>query len=327
MKYIKIQLIAMALLTALPGDLWSQEMPVYFPEEMVVSANALNLREKPDKQSAKMATLKRGEVVQVLEVHNNGEYVEVDSIWASWYKVRYQGKTGYAFGAHLNGTSDLRYEGEFVSENLPPLQWYGVYERDSFSDEVRKIELRLKEEYNEFQGGMVKVLKTNQKEPSKFIFGTLKPIKTGFAGPLGSFEIDDYLASGDLGPGAMISIYPGSEANDTTMKAAYTLAATGCAKLDEMMVKVMDYRLLLINYAAQPPAMQDMTEWFKTLIPDANPNVSLSWYGDLDHDDKPDVIINDCPYETGYRASLFLSSAAKPGAFLKKVCEYTWEVD
>lgn len=326
MTHIKTKFMASVLASMLATALWGQEIPSFFPEEMVVSATALNLREKPDKQSPKVATLKRGDVVQVVEAYKGGEYVEVDSLWAPWLKVRHQGKTGYAFGAHLNGTLDLRYEGDILT-SLPPLQWYGVYKRDSFADEVRKIEVRLSEEFNEFYGGTVKTLKTNQKDASKFIVGTLKPMKTGYAGPLGVFEVSDYFMSGDLGPGAMLGLHPGNEINDTTMKSAYTLAATGCARLEDLMVKVSDYRLTLIDYATQPPMTQDLTEWFKTYMPDANPNVSISWYGDLDMDNKPDAVINDCPYETGCRASLFLSSAAKPGTFLRKVCEHIWEGD
>ena len=314
------------LVGMLATALWAQQAPVFFPEEMVVSATGLNLREKPDKQSDKVITLKRGDVVSVVEVWNDGAAVEVDSLWAPWFKVTYKDKTGYAFGAHLNSTFDLRYEGDIVT-SLPPLQWYGVYQRDSFADEVRKIEVRLHAEFNEFYGGVVKILKTNQKDASKFIVGTLKNIKTGYAGPLGVFEVSDYFVSDDLGPGAMLGLHPGNEVNDTTVKSAYTLAATGCARLEDLMVKVSDYRLALIDYSSQPPATQDLTPWFKALTPDTNPNVTLSWYGDLDMDNKPDAIINDCPYEIGCRASLFLSSAAKPGTFLRKVCEHIWEVD
>lgn len=305
---------------------WAQSVPAFFPEDMIVSASALNLREQPDKNAPKIASLKRGDLVQFVEAHNNGEYMEADSLWAPWLKVRYQGKTGYAFGAYLSGTFVLDYEGSILN-SLPPLQWYGVYQRDSFADELRRVEVTLSDEYNEFYGGTVKSLKTNQKERSKFLIGTLQTFKGGYVGPLGVFEVKDYAISGDLGPGAMIGLHPGNEINDTTLKASYTLAATGCARLEDMSVKVSDYRLSLIDYSTATPTIADLSSWFKTTMPDSNPNVSLLWYGDLDQDNKPDAIFNDCPYEVGCRSSLFLSSKAKPGQYLKKVCEHFWEGD
>ena len=38
-------------------------------------------------------------------------------------------------------------------------------------------------------------------------------------------------------------------------------------------------------------------------------------------DGKPDALLDDCPYEMGCRDALFLSSKAKPGEYLRKVCE------
>ena len=46
---------------------------------------------------------------------------------------------------------------------------------------------RLVEENNEYFGP-VKVLKTNQKDPSKFLLASVQALKTGFAGQLGSIR-------------------------------------------------------------------------------------------------------------------------------------------
>ncbi|MBK7938408.1 MAG: SH3 domain-containing protein [Lewinellaceae bacterium] len=311
----------------------------FFPEELVVTANTLNLREAPDKNSNKVASLQKGSVVQYLEAWNNGQWVQSDttdpdSPYAPWIKVNYQGKTGYVFGAYVTGTTGLYHEGDFFfnPDPLPSLNWYGLYRRDSFADELRPIIVRLEEETNEFYGEKIRVLKTNQKEESKFIIGSLKPMKTGYAGPLGQFEVRDMFLSGDLAPGNTVSIHPGGDMNtiDTTMKPSYILTATGCARMENneyLYVRVTDYQLTLLDYSTQPPYRQDLTPWVKTESEEMNPSVRITWYGDLDMDGKPDAILNDCPYEMGCRDALFLSSKARPGEALRKVCEHFWPGD
>lgn len=318
--------------------LYAQNQP-FFPEEMIVTANSLNMREGPDKNSAKVASLQKGAVVQFVEAWNNGQWVQADttdveSPYAPWLKVRYQNKTGYVFGTYVTGTIGLYHEGDFFynSEPLPALNWYGVYRRDSFADEIRQIIVRLETESSELYGENVKILKTNQKDESKFIICSLKPMKTGYAGPLGAYEVRDMYMSGELAPGATVSIHPGTDLaqNDTTIKPSYLLAATGCARMENneyLYVRVSDYQLTLLNYDTQPPLVQDLTPWVKVESEDFNPTVSLNWYGDIDMDGKPDAIINDCPFEVGCRDALFLSSKAKPGEFLRKVCEHFWPGD
>lgn len=308
----------------------------FFSEEMIVTASSLNLRETPDKNGKKISSLPRGTVVEFVEALNKGQWVQADttdpnSPYGPWLKVRAQGKVGWAFGAHLTGTVGLYYEGGlFWSENpLPPLSWYGVYARDSFADELRKIEVQLVEEKSEYFGEDVKVLKTNQKDPSKFIIGSLKPMQAGYAGPLGIFEVRDMYLSGELAPGNTVSIHPGGETNsiDTTIKPSYVFVATGCARIEEseyLDVKVADYKLTLLDYTTTPPRRQDLTPFVQPELEEFNPSIRLNWYGDLDMDGKPDAILNDCPIEMGCRDALFLSSKAKNGEYLRKVCEHYW---
>ncbi|HRI59381.1 MAG TPA: SH3 domain-containing protein [Saprospiraceae bacterium] len=311
----------------------------FFPEEMVVTATSLNMRESPDKNGKKIASLARGTVVQFVEAYNNGQWVQADttdpdSPFAPWLKVRSEGKTGWVFGAHVTGTIGLYHEDDlFWNENpLPPLHWYGVYARDSFADELRAIEVRIVLETNELYGVDVKVLKTNQKDKSKFIVGSLQPMQTGYAGPLGVFDVRDMYLSGELAPGSTVSIHPGGDmyANDTIVKPNYIFAVTGCARMDEgeyLNVRVTDYRLTLLDYAVQPPGRQDLTPWVQPQSEEFNPTVRLSWYGDIDMDGKPDVVLDDCPFEMGCRDAIFLTSKARPGEYLRKVCEHFWPGD
>ncbi len=64
-----------------------------------VTASALNMRSEPSTSSAVVTTVPRGTVVLVLESSNG------------WYKVQYQGRTGYMSGDYLTFSSDA--EGSF----------------------------------------------------------------------------------------------------------------------------------------------------------------------------------------------------------------------
>lgn len=322
-----------AILFASP--MLAQNQVAFFPEEMVVTANALNLREAPDVNSKKVASLQQGALLQFVEAWNNGQYVQADttvedSPYGRWLKVRTKsGSTGWVFDAYVSNTVELFYENspQFDSKSVLPLYWYGVYARDSFADELRKVQVRLAEEPNEFYGGSVRYLKTNQKESSKFLIASQAPLPTGYCGPLGVFDPNTMFYTRSLGPGSQISIFPGNDMTDTLVKPTYGLAATGCAAFDNNYVRISDYKLILLDYSTDPVQTQDLSAWVRTEFPEVNQMVDLLWFGDLDRDNKPDAIIQDCPYEVGCRASLFLSSRAKPGEYLRKVCEFYWPGD
>jgi hypothetical protein len=312
----------------------AQNAVAFFPEELVVTANSLNLRSAPDVNSAKVATLTQGTLMAFVESWNNGQYTQADttdenSPYGRWLKVRSKNGTGWVFDTYVSGTTALYYENspQFDMRGVAPLFWYGVYARDSFADEIRKVQVRLVEEPNEFYGGSVKLLKTNQKEPSKFLIASHMALSVGYCGPLGVFDPNQMFFTKSLGPGSQLSIYPGNDMNDTISKPTYGLAGTGCATLENYFVRVTDYNLTLLDYMSEPILTQSLTEWVRPEIQEVNPTVDLLWFGDLDRDNKPDAIIQDCPFEIGCRASLFLSSKARPGEYLRKTCEFYWPGD
>jgi hypothetical protein len=303
----------------------------FFPEEYVVKSTSLNMREKPDKNAKKITALPNGTLVQFVEVWDNGAWVSADSTdeqapWGQWIKVRHEKQSGWVFGAYLTPSITLMFEDELVyqaKDEMPNLHWYGVYARDSFADELRRITLRYVTENSEMYGGEVKSLKTNQTDKSKFIIGSHKPLATGYCGSMGTFDVATFMFSESLYPGAFLSIYPGNDMADTLIKPSYGLAATGCASLGAgASVSIKDYKLTLVDWSTE-----DLTPWVKTSVPEASPIISMMWFGDLDHDNKPDAILSDCPYEMGCRASIFLSSKAKKGEYLRKVTEHFFPGD
>ncbi len=321
---LRITALAAGILLAV----FSSAQSTFFPDELLVSASALNLRDQPDKSGKVLEKLPRGAALRFIETVNEGQYVEVYSMYGIWLKVQSQTQTGFVFSPHVMGAYNLYLEGDYSMESLPPLQWYGLYMRDSFSDEIRPIQVRLEQVYHELFGAELNVLRTNQPEPAKFIIGSIYPLRPGFAGSLGLYDPGTIYRNADLAPGAMLPIYPGQEPDDTSATVTWYLAATGCAKFGESdFVNISDYQLFAMEMQYDGAATkQDLSHWVQTEA-GLNPSVSLLWYGDLDGDRKPDMVLQDAPEEMGARISLFLSSKALPGAFLHKVCQYLLPVD
>ena len=317
-------LIVAATLAAMPA----QAQMNFFPEELIVNASILNLRDRPDLSGKVVEKLPRGAALTLVEIVNEGQFVEVDSVFGAWLKVQYKNKNGYVFSPHVTGKYNLYQDGDFFNDALPDMNWYGVYVRDSFADEMRKIEVRLVEEYSDFFMENMKILKTNQKDTAKFIIGSATPLRPGFAGNLGLFDPGSVYLSNDLAPGAMLPVFAGQEPDDTTVTPTYFLAAVGCAQFESSdYVQVSGYRLYVLELNTDTPAVrQDITGWVQP-AEGMSPTVRLIWYGDLDSDRKPDVLLQDSPYEAGARLSLFLSSKARPGEYLHKVCEYFYPID
>lgn len=329
MKFFLLLFLSLELCTQAQSQASS-----FFPDEMVVTSSALNLRESPDKNSKKIVSLPQGSVVQFVEAWNNGEYTQADttdpnSPYAPWLKVRFNGKTGWVFGAYVTATTSVYFESEPIFEDvaLPPVYWYGVYARDSFADEIKSVTVRLEQENNEMYDATVKTIKTNQKQASKFLIASVKPLKTGYCGALGSLDVNGMYGAFHLGPGGQVSLYPGNDMNDTIMKASYVLAATGCARLEDTYVQVKDYALYVLDYSTEPYTLQDISALVKTESEEFSPSVDVLWYGDLDNDLKPDLLLQDCPYESGCRVSLYLSTRAQKSELLHKVSEHFWPGD
>lgn len=296
----------------------------FYPEVLVVSVASLNLRSAPEVNAPKVTSLKRGDQLAFIEAVNGGEYVQMDSLWAPWYKVRAGKNTGYVYATYVSGGWTLLFEGEFLETNLPPLHWYGVYKRDSFADVLHPVQVRLEKEYSEFYQSDMTVLKTDRQDTSKFIIGSPTPLSTGSViSNLGNIEISQWYGSGQLFLGSNYAISVGMEVTDTVHYPVYNLVGLGNAYLDDDdFVKIGNFQLFLLEYNSQPAFLQDLTPWVRMAYEEVMPYVTLRWYGDLDGDKKPDMVLEDCPYEMYCRASLFLSSVARPGERLRKAAEH-----
>lgn len=74
---------------------------VYADEKFIVTAESgLILRDKPGKGSTKLITMPYKESVEVID--KNGPKEKIAGINAKWYKIKYKGKTGWAFSAFIS---------------------------------------------------------------------------------------------------------------------------------------------------------------------------------------------------------------------------------
>lgn len=326
-----IQLLAfLCMASSLHAQVEAAEEYIYIPtnpffqDEYVVQATSLNLREKPDRNSKAIENLPRGTVVKFLEAWEKGRFVQLDTLYGQWYKVRSpKGKEGYVYSHYLAGTYELRVEDAWTEGLTQGLEWYGVYMRDSFADELRRVQLRVAPVVDNDPNSLpYPTLKTDQKQVSKFLLGTRTPLKPGFCGSLGAYDLGvTAYFDGKLTPGSLLITYAGNEIGDTTSRPSWFLAATGCGRLTDTAMVVDDYRLYVMDNYPQPTVKQELTDFVKAQAGTV-PAVSIVWYGDLDYDGRPDIVLDDCPEEMGCRYSLYLSSKARKGELLRKVCEY-----
>jgi Bacterial SH3 domain len=324
MKHI----VALLLLVLLPftGRTQPEEedsfMPFnpFFQEEYIIQSPVVSMLENPDSKKV-VETLKKGTVVKFVEVWREGRFFALDTLYGQWLKVRTpSNKTGYVYSEYVSGTYELALEGMYLYKGVPEgLDWYGVFMRDSFSDELLRVKPQIKEENEE--DFWAKTLMTDQPKPSKFLLGTTQRLKPGFCGSLGHYDPGMMYSNNSLNPGNLLSIYIGTEMGDTTSTPSWFLAAAGCGRLTDTTLVMDNYQLFLMSDYPFGGIRQDLTKYVRT-APGVLPSVSLLWYGDIDYDNKPDMILDDCPEEIGCRYSLFLSSKAGPGELVRKVCEF-----
>jgi hypothetical protein len=109
-KYIIILLIITALTAVLGGCMKGEEIPeINLPSTSVLSIQStwavvtsthLRLRENPSTESSAVATLWKGNVLEILTRSDKKEIVEDERDF--WYQIKFGGLTGWVFGAYLD---------------------------------------------------------------------------------------------------------------------------------------------------------------------------------------------------------------------------------
>ncbi|MCG3167540.1 MAG: hypothetical protein POELPBGB_03332 [Bacteroidia bacterium] len=260
----------------------------------------------------------------------------------SWLKVKYPPHEGYVCWPFVSNkikkdnwsfplkSPQLQYEGrlswncaDFIFYN-PDLNWYGVYEENN-DILVNKIELNLSlalennTEEMDLENDYL-ALSTNQQKKSMFIIGL-------------SYLIADFKTWKIYGPTNSIAngntedkiIYPGETYNigycDKEDK-SYDLYAIGSVseKLSEHSFKIENYQIK-INEKIDEKIIRSQNILSDLEFLGEGEKPQLKFIGDLDGDDKPDLITY-AGYTSHIQYTLFLSSFGDETSIVKKVAIY-----
>ncbi len=293
-----------------------------WPEKLEVTASALKLRDAPNLDSKTLATMPQGAILENLGNVLNPDLVwqEIDGKGAYWMNVQYQGQTGFVFGAYVTPLFNLFFE-DISIEYLPNVKnWYGMYDSPK-GDELRKIEVHTTLDSNEMSGDFDLTLRSHNPEKSKFIIGTNRTLKTGITGNFfnrygeASMHLSNAL---ELISGKTISL------NSLYMtEISYDLMCTGSFELEPKWLVQRDFKIW-ITKRLSPNSNISVKQNLLIFIKDPQETYTVKWFGDLDGDGNPDMLMGMCGREGGCIDMLFLSTAAKNGELLRPVTVYSW---
>jgi hypothetical protein len=128
------------------------------PDKLMVAAENLNFREKPNTESRIIGQLTNSELLTLIEIHEKKENIYWNTFEFSWVKVQriQTGEIGYVFGKYLK-TPEMAYLNYHDTDRIQKGNWYGIYQ----------------------EGGKVKIEKTTPK---------ISELDEGFSSIVGSSE-------------------------------------------------------------------------------------------------------------------------------------------
>ena len=205
----------------------------------------------------------------------------------------------------------LLYEGESCCQTTfdTSLNWYGIFET-SIGDSLIKVQLVL-EKIIGYDGHPWNKIVTDQSHSrqSKYILGSKSPLKEKLLNS-GTQSMPHY---GFLFPGQRANVYsivkPGISGD------CVTLIATGNVKSIGYCPEIENYKLMISNTYSYE-IIQDLTTEFD--FRGECGMFGLTWFGDIDGDQKPDMIFSAANNAEGIE-TLFFTSVAEKGKYIKKV--------
>jgi hypothetical protein len=99
------------------------------PEKLIVAAENLDLREKPNTDSKIIGELSNSELLKLIEIHDREENIYSNTFEFSWVKVQrvQTGEIGYVLGKYLK-TLEMAYLNRHESDRIQKGNWYGIYQ-------------------------------------------------------------------------------------------------------------------------------------------------------------------------------------------------------
>lgn len=289
----------------------------YWTDEFVVMVSKLNVRESPSVNSRILTTLEWGDTVHPISIDSLEMPTRdtINNIEGYWMNVQFKNYTGYAFSPYLRVPYMLAYE-EMHLDELPKYKfWYGIYyDERKGTESIRRIKLRLVDEENPLEDHGHKLIKTDQAAKSLFIVGTFDSIPEKEMGVFTRLDRVGAKCSDSLNPGDKDYLFFSTSDSRITSE-TFVMYTTGnyIYNGNDMVRSNFDIVIVGTTLTNKQKVVQNMKEYFgyKEVY-------SLDYFGDIDGDNRPDLIMGGHSTSSG-STILFLSSRAKEGELLRPV--------
>lgn len=323
MKHLIILLISF---TFIQNCGFSQDISCDYGEEQmrVISKTGLELKSGAKEESKTLLAVPYWTKVDVCT-----DIEKVDTVrttFGNWRRVSYNGINGYMFDGFLTETDttyetpkDVRimYEGSLCATlNFDPnLYWYGIY-RTKTADSLKKVDIEFNklnfESMEEMEGGVI-LIRTNlsDKMTSMLLIGSNKPLPEKIV----SYNVQ--IVPNTLYPGQRKTVYTWNTIHRYGNN--LDLNAIGTFKDSQYGPILENYQLRLTNMQDNYKT-QDISDEFS--FKGESGMVSLIWFGDIDNDNKVDLLFSVSTTSQN-QITLLLSSKANNDCFVGKADEWT----
>lgn len=324
MKHILITFLSVIFIQHLG---FTQELSCDYGEIQmrIISKTGLELKSGAEEDSITLITVPYWAKVNVcLDIEKADT---VNSTFGNWRKVNYNGLNGYMFDGFLTETytlyetpKDIRIMVEgYLCAALnfdPTLFWYGIY-RTKTADSLIKIDIEFNklniQRMEEMEGGII-MTRTNlsDKMKSMLLIGSNKPLS-------------EKIVSYNNNPIDPHTLYPGQRKTVYTWNSiqrygnSLNLNAIGTFKDSQHGVVLENYQLRLTNIQDNHKT-QDISDNFS--FKGESGMVRLIWFGDIDDDNKVDLLFSASSTSEN-QITLLLSSKAMNDNFVGKADDWT----
>ncbi len=302
---------------------------------------SLNLRATPTSSSDILTTIPYGTKVMY---HLGGKPDTLNGEKNEWYKIEYDSISGFVWGKYLSSNKNLILDygsllvGQDGSKYNPDLNWYGISETDVEGIcQMKKVDISLVELYDEIDGNLPNRVKINIEGKTLFLFGTKKDLSSKEIPGIslrpeynkdgGQKDFEKQIQNSFLYPEQIMNLKLSGITSQMQIKAK---DAPYLDSTDNHLYTRYELELAESFYYYGTTKAQNITSEIPFINAPAfqcavYKNPRIYWYGDLDQDQKIDLVIKTSLMSDtcGNESSLiiFLSSEAEMGDYLKIVAK------
>jgi len=281
----------------------------------VLAPSGLSLRAKPGRESPRIALIPDQTILWLCDMDRHATYETIEGHYGTWIRAYHGQVEGYIFSGFLRMDISAGFEIEVPIELVyvyldTSLQW-GVYPTpDKNKFKVARLAykdtiLNVQEKGQRLQ---TKALVVTSKATPILLFEGKKwqPTRRSFDGY--------FFRNQDLKPGESCKI--------VTQKGQFTLVSTKASSGSPSDGQVQKTTLVLRHQSEQTQAIQEQVIVQIKPIPPYVPSelrYNVVFFGDVDGDERPDLLVRYWYHHEMHEMRLFLSKPAEKGFLLKKV--------